>query len=294
MSEEILNVKSILSEGFVHKLENIVKTFKPKQSLPIGVFDSGVGGLTVLEKIIEEMPHEDLIYLADTARVPYGGRPPQEIIEINKKILDYFESIKIKMVVMACGTSSAIAYPVYKDSYKFPIISMVGAGAKAAAAATKNNKVGVIATLGTVSSGAFKKAIQEENRDIKVFMQACPLFVPLIEGGFVDTEETKKVAQDYLKPLLSGNIDTLVLGCTHYPHLKKILKEIVGPNIALIDPSENVAFEAKDRLRQSELLNAKTHLGSVNYIVTGQTAQFEEIGSRLLNRQIKGAKRVEI
>lgn len=259
-------------------------------SSPIGVFDSGVGGLTVLRELMHQLPHEETIYLADSARVPYGGRPPEEIIKINQQIIPFLIDRGAKLVVIACGTSSSIAYSVIKDDYKVKLVGLIEPGARAAAAATKSGNIGLIATLGTINSGAYQSALSS----FKVFGQACPLFVPLVEGGFTETEETKKVAKEYLKPLLKEKIDTLILGCTHYPHLSKILREIVGPGVKLIDPAEETTAEVKRLLKQAGTLSPKTAPAKHSYLVTGPVGQFETIGSRLLGHPITHAKHVII
>jgi len=253
------------------------------------VFDSGVGGLTVLRQIMEKLPHEDLIYLADTARVPYGNRAPEEIIEINREILPFLIKEGAKLIVMACGTSSAIAYPVLKDEYPVHIISLIEAGARAAENATRSGRIGLIATAATVNSGAYPQAIKGQ-----VFSAACPLFVPLIEGGFVDSDETRKVAKEYLKPLLKEDIDTLILGCTHYPHLANLIKEIVGNNVTLVDPAEEVVLDIKKMLKKAGTLKAANTPGKCEYFVTGSPLQFVEVGSRLLGRPIPHAKQIAL
>lgn len=278
-----------MSEKIASKIGGGQKPEKALPSSPIGVFDSGVGGLTVLRQIMEKLPHEDLIYLADTARVPYGGRTPEEIVEINQEIIPFLIKQGAKLVVMACGTSSAIAYPVLKDEYPVHIISLIEAGARAAEDATRSGRIGLIATAATVSSGAYADAIKGD-----VFSAACPLFVPLIEGGFVDSDETRKVAKEYLKPLLKEDIDTLILGCTHYPHLARAIKEIAGNNVTLIDPAEEVLLDIKKMLKKSGTLKASQTPGKCEYFVTGSPAQFEEIGSRLLGKPISHAKQVEL
>ena len=293
MNSEVSNIGKMFPE----KIGKSAKKPKPQKeplASPIGVFDSGVGGLTVLSQIMLQLPHEDIIYLADTARVPYGSKSPDEIIEINIKILNYFEKQGVKMVVMACGTSSSIAYPVLKDNYRFPIVSLINPGARAALSATRNKKIGLIATLGTIQSGAYESEIKKINPDVEVFSEPCPLFVPLIEGGFVEADETRKVAKEYLKPLLKAGIDTLILGCTHYPHLIKVLREITGSKIAFVDPAESAVAEAKDILAQHRIANGLKHKAEYKYLVTGPVGQFEEIGGKLFGRLITNARQVEI
>ncbi|MBU0574167.1 MAG: glutamate racemase [Candidatus Margulisiibacteriota bacterium] len=259
---------------------------------PIGLFDSGVGGLTVVKEIMRKLPSEDLVYVADTARVPYGGRSSKEIIKINVEIINFLMSKKVKMVVMACGTSSSIAYPVLKDEYPVPIISMIEPGSKAALNASRNKVIGIIATVGTVHSMAYQEAIRRMDPSARPLAAACPLFVPLIEGGFTEAEETKKVAREYLKPLLAEGIDTLIMGCTHYPHISKLLKGILGPHVALIDPAREAANLVLTTLKEENLL-AENKKAQYEYFVSGSAPQFVELGSRLLGRPIAGAEQVK-
>lgn len=268
------------------------KKFTP--SSPIGIFDSGVGGLTVLKEIMRQLPHEDVVYLADTGRVPYGGRPPEEIIKINEEIIPYLIDYGAKLIIMACGTSSSIAYPVVKDKYKVHIIGLIEPGSRAAVDATRSGVIGLIATAATVNSHAYENAICALKKDARVVAHACPLFVPLIEGGFIEAEETKRVAKEYLRPLLKENIDTLVLGCTHYPHLIKILKERTGPDVVFVDPAEEAVADAKKLLQKAGTMKSKTSAPKYEYLVTGSVIQFQDLGSRLLGKPITNAKHVII
>lgn len=246
------------------------------------------------------MPNEDVIYLADTARVPYGGRSPEEILKINEEIVPYLIDYGAKLIVIACGTSSAIAYPVIKDKYKVQLVDMIGPGSRAAVAASRSGNIGLIATLGTVNSNAYQSAIHALKKEAKVAAQACPLFVPLIEGGGIDTEEARRLAKEYLDPLLKEQIDTLILGCTHYPHLAKVLREKTGPEVAFVDPAVEAVIEVKKLLQKSGNLKpnnswkGKTSGGKYEYLVTGPTGHFEELGSRLLGKLITHAKHVII
>lgn len=258
------------------------------------MFDSGVGGLTVFEKVTKLLPRESVIYLADTARVPYGGRSNSEIIKINKEILDILAGLGVKLIIIACGTSSSIAYPVLKDRYKIPMVSMIEGGARMAVSATKNKKVGVIATVGTINSLSYQKTIKGLNKEIEVFGVACPLLVPLIEGGFAASEETKKVLKEYLKPLRGAKIDTLVLGCTHYPHLARAIKEIMGPSVTLIDPADEAARTAKDILNKGKMTNTENVPPKHRFLVTGSASGFKDLGSLLLGRPIAEAEEISV
>lgn len=291
---EVTSIRKLTTERVVTKIGEKLKEEKITPSSPLGVFDSGVGGLTVLSEIMRQLPSEDVIYLADTARVPYGGRSAQEIIHINYQVINCLIEQGAKMVIMACGTSSAVAYPIVKDRYRLEIVGLLGPGSRAAVAATRLGIIGIIATTTTVASGAFQSEIQKLKKEAKVIAAACPLFVPLIEGGFLEVEETKRVAKEYLKPLLRQKIDTLLLGCTHYPHLAKILREITGPELALVDPAEAVAAEAKRILKEAGTLRTKALRPEYQYLVTGSVVQFQDLGSRLLGKPIVGAKQITL
>jgi glutamate racemase len=291
---EISQVRHVISGKVTHRISEISERPQATESSPIGMFDSGVGGLTVFEKLTKLMPRESVIYLADTARVPYGGRSNSEIMKINKEILDFLVGLGVKLIIIACGTSSSIAYPVMKDKYKVPMIGMIEGGARMAAAATKNKKVGVIATVGTINSLAYQKAIKNINKDVEVYGVACPLLVPLIEGGFAASEETEKVLKEYLKPLKNAKTDTLVLGCTHYPHLSRTIKHILGPSVTLIDPAEEAAKTARDMLTKGKMTNTTNVPPKNRFLVTGSASSFKDLGSRLLGKPIVNAEEISI
>jgi len=261
---------------------------------PIGVFDSGVGGLTVLRQIMQKLPHEDVIYLADTARIPYGGRSPQEIIKINNEIIPFLIEQGAKLIMMACGTSSAIAYPEVKDKYPIEMINLIDPGSRAAVEATRSGKIGIMATAGTINSGAFQQAIKGLDEKAQAEAIACPLFVPLIEGGFIEADETKRVAKEYLKPLLAAGIDTLILGCTHYPHLRKVLQKLAGKEVVLVDPAEEAVADTKKLLKFAGTLKSRGGQPRYEYFVTGPELHFQDLGSRLLGKPIVSVKQVKL
>ena len=248
----------------------------------------------MLSQVQQKLHNEDIIYLADTARVPYGSKTPDEIIKINQEIIPFLIDQGAKLIIIACGTSSAIAYPVLKDEYPVELINLIDPGSHAALAVSQTGKIGVIATVATVNSLAYQKTIKELNSDAEVYAAGCPLFVPLIEGGFIESDETKKVAKEYLKPLLKQGIDTLILGCTHYPHLSKIIKEICGPKVTLVDPAEEAAEVVRQMLRKAGTLKAGGKPAKYTYFTTASAAQFETIGSRLLGKPINHAKEVKL
>jgi glutamate racemase len=200
----------------------------------IGIFDSGVGGLTVLREIIKALPQEDTVYLGDTARVPYGTKSPETVVRFARQISSFLVSRDIKLLVVACNTASAVSLEALQAEFDIPIVGVIEPGAFQAAAVTKNGKVGVIGTAGTIRSSAYTKAIKRINPDIEVITAECPMFVPLAEEGWVDNAVARMTAEIYLKNLQSSAVDTLVLGCTHYPLLKGIISEVMGESVKLV------------------------------------------------------------
>lgn len=291
---EVTQISQVRSERIVTKIGERLKEAPVSKIAPIGIYDSGLGGLTVLSQINKMLPNEDVIFIADTARLPYGGRPAKEIIKFNHQIIQKLIKEGVKIIIIACGTSSAIAYPVMQQQYPIGIVSLIGPGSRAAAAATKNGRIGLIATVGTVNSGAYQKRLLEIKSNLKVFSEAAPLFVPLIEGGFIDTDETKKVAKEYLKPLMNNGIDTLILGCTHYPHLSKIIQKIVGPKVTLIDPAEGTVLEAKKILQKKQLLTTAAHEANYEFLVTGPKSSFKDLAGKLMGKSIKNVKEINL
>lgn len=295
---EYITVSGALNSGrVIQKVGERSPSVKVGPMSPIAMFDSGVGGLSVLKEVTKQLPMEDVIYFADTARVPYGGRMPNEIVKFNFEIINYLVSLGAKMVIMACGTSSAIAYPLVKDRYSIPIVSLIEPGSAAAVRVTKNKKIGLIATQATVDSTAYQRTLKKLNKDVKVSSAACPLFVPLIEGGFTDADETKRTAQQYLKPLVKAGIDTLILGCTHYPHLTKILREVSGMSIKFVDPAEEAVTEAKKVLVSKGLAATRqvsVLKGKYSFYVSGSVAHFQDVGSRLIGHPLANVKKANI
>ncbi|MFN3551263.1 MAG: glutamate racemase [Endomicrobiia bacterium] len=281
-----------------------------KSELPIGIFDSGLGGLTVVKEIINLLPNEDIIYLGDTARVPYGSKSKETIIKYSIQNTKFLLKHNIKLLVVACNTSSSYAVEkLKKDFKKLHIIEVVTPGAKTALKTTKNYKIGVIGTKATIKSRSYEKIIKKLCKKAKVYMQATPLFVPLIEEGWVDevyknkkyTQKQrinnkniiKQVAIEYLKSLKKQNIDVLVLGCTHYPAIKMILQDIVGNKVKIVDSAVETSKEVKEVLIKNNLLNSKK-TGKIKFYVTDDPQSFKIIGSMLLNKKIQNVKKIEV
>lgn len=257
----------------------------------IGVFDSGIGGLTVLKEIIRFLPHETTIYLGDTARVPYGTKSAETVTRYSLEITDFLINKGIKLLVVACNTASAVALPALREKYKLPIIGVIEPGARKAVATTKIKKIGVIGTEGTIKSGAYEKAIKAIASDIEIISRPCPLFVPLAEEGWTDNDVALAAASRYLSDM--KGVDTLVLGCTHYPLLKNAIASVMGEGVRLIDSGEETALEVKRVLGEQPLLK-KEGRGGRTFYVTDTPDRFVRIGLRFLGGGLDYAERVEI
>ena len=258
----------------------------------IGIFDSGVGGLTVLREIMASLPDENIIYLGDTARVPYGIRSPETVTRYSFENTRFLLAQEIKLLVVACNTVSAISLDAVKKEFPLPVIGVLEPGARAAVAATRSRKISVIGTEATIKSGAYEKAIKRLAPDVEVHSRACPLFVPLAEEGWTDNDVAALAAEKYLGPLRGMGIDTLVLGCTHYPLLKSVISAAVGPEITLIDSATETAKEVVSVL---ERLNWKrSGEGIRKYYVTDTPTRFEQMGKRFLGDALLRAEQVKV
>lgn len=252
---------------------------------PIGVFDSGLGGLTVAHAIMRLLPSESLVYFGDTARVPYGPKSPETVRRYSREIAAYLLEQGVKAIVVACNTATAHALPVLKDELDVPVIGVVEPGARAAVRASSTGRIGVIATAGTIKSGAYVRAIHAEAPEARVTALACPLFVPLVEEGWTDHDATRAIAREYLASFMKDEVDTLVLGCTHYPLLKPIIAEIVGPNVRLIDSAEETAADTRLMLA-GHMLTAAEREGSYRFVASDDPQQFLTLGERFLGDAI--------
>lgn len=260
----------------------------------IGIFDSGVGGLTVLKEVVRALPQEDTIYLGDTARVPYGTKSPETVVRYSRQIARYLLNRDIKLLVVACNTASAVALSALQQEFSIPIVGVIEPGARAAAAATKSGKVGVIGTAATVASSAYTKAIKRINPEIEVVNRACPLFVPLAEEGWVDNEVARLTAGIYLEDLKKHGVDTLVLGCTHYPILKEVIAEVMGPEVTLVDSAEQTALTVAAILSEQGLLRPRGERGNHHYYVTDIPAGFIRVGNRFLGGDLGDVYQVNL
>ena len=260
---------------------------------PIGVFDSGIGGLTVERALMERMPSENIIYFGDTARVPYGLKSVETISRYARQITEFLLRQEAKLLIVACNTMSSVAYQAIEDLSPVPVLDVVDAGARSGVAATHNKCVGVIGTPATINSNAYQKAINRYDPGIRIFSQPCPLFVPLVEEGWLDHQVTRLTAQEYLKPIMAQNIDTLVLGCTHYPLLKPLLQEVLGDQIRLVDSAQAIAEQTGELLSKNNLRNVQGRPPEYRFYVTDVPIRFQEVGGRFLGRKLSNVNVVK-
>ena len=254
---------------------------------PIGVFDSGVGGLTVMKALIRALPHENIIYLGDTARVPYGNKSRTTVTRFSEECTRFLKKFNIKLAVVACNTASSWSLGILKRKFRFPIIGVITPGVKEACSKTRNLKIGVVGTKATVNSGSYVKGIKRKNRKIKVFQIACPLFVPLVEENRCSGDVTFNVAKEYLQHLKSKKVDTLILGCTHYPLLKSVLARVLGRDVNIVDSSVSVSNEVKTFLGKNKLKAGSRGKGYLKFYVTDDPRSFGKISKIFLRKNIK-------
>ena len=259
---------------------------------PIGVFDSGLGGLTVVHALLERLPAESLVYVGDTARIPYGPKSPDTVRRYAKQIAEFLVEQGVKAIVVACNTATAHALDVLRETVSVPVIGVIAPGARAAARSSRGGPVGVIGTAGTIASGAYERAIHAENSSIEVHAVACPLFVPLVEEGWVDHPATRLIAHEYLAPLRLAHVDTLVLGCTHYPLLAPTLQAEMGPDVRLIDSAAETAAATLQLLSERELLCALMHLPAHRFIASDAPERFLTLGRRFLGSTITNVEHI--
>ena len=261
---------------------------------PIGIFDSGIGGLTVVKQLMRLLPEEQLIYFGDTARIPYGTKSKRLIEQYALEDAAFLLQFDIKLLVVACNTASSLAMDVLRAKLDIPVIGVVQPGAQAAVEMTANKTVGVIGTSATINSGSYMQEIAALDNRVTVLGQPCPLLVPLVEEGWLDEDVTILTLQKYFKDLLAKKIDTLILGCTHYPLLEKAIRQVVGSAVHLIDSGKETAKEVKRVLKQNGLLNLSgKKAGENKYFVSDIPVKFEEIGSRFLGRPLVGVERID-
>lgn len=286
-------------------------------SAPIGVFDSGIGGLTVVRRIVDELPHESILYFGDTARVPYGPKSAETVRRYAREAASFLLSRGVKMIVIACNTVSAHAQAVLSATLPVPVLGVVEPGARAAVWATRTKRIGVIGTAGTIASGAYDLAVRRKLPEARVYAQPCPLFVPLVEEGWVDHPSARLVAAEYLRPLHEMDVDVLILGCTHYPVLRERIAEVMGPGVTLVDSAEEAAKDVraclKDRglaaptyddvqpfeLRRGAATLAPTvqpgsAAGRHTFVASDSPLRFREVGRRLTGDLVRAVEHVDV
>ena len=258
---------------------------RPRRGRSIGIFDSGIGGLTVVRALRKLLPGEDLVYLGDTGRYPYGTKSADVVRRYSFENTEFLIDKGIKLLVVACNTSTAMAIDALQARYDVPVVGVIEPGAAAAARQTRNRKIGVIATEGTIRSGEYTRALRRVRPDLEIYTRACPLFVPLAEEGWVDNEVAQLAAQSYLGSLAQSGIDTLILGCTHYPLLRNVIRETVGRGVRLIDSGVVTAAVVQRVLRERDLLRQARN-GSGSYFVTDAPERFMKVGARFLGTPV--------
>lgn len=260
----------------------------------IGVFDSGLGGLTCVRELSKVLPGEDVVYFGDTGRVPYGSRSEETIKKYVRSDIEFLMTHPVKLIVAACGTASAIAVPELAVEYDVPVIGVVESAVSAAVSATKNGKIGVIGTSGTVRNGKYRDLLHKADKGFEVFAKACPLFVPLVENGYADHEVAYIICREYLEDIKKGGVDTLILGCTHYPIMKSVISSVMGDSVTLIDPGAEVARYVGEYLKSNELMS-DNKCGSNKYFVSDSTEDFGKIAGLFLGKDISDiVKQIDI
>ncbi len=267
---------------------------KERKLSPIGVFDSGVGGLTVIRELETQLPCENYIYYADTAHVPYGSRDPRELKGFARTITAFLVEQGCKMIIIACNTSTSLAYEELLQKFSLPIIGVIEPGVDAALNLTQNKKIGMIGTLATVNSGAYQRIIKEKEPAAEVLAVPCPRFVPLVERGQVEGPEVYEAAEMYLKPLQEMGVDTLILGCTHYPFLRPVIERIMGNGVNIIDPAWETVRRAGIFLQNLGLANEKEDKQLPIFYASGDTESFRQTGSRFLGRDLGPVKGISL
>ena len=258
----------------------------------IGVFDSGIGGLTVLHEIIETLPREDTIYLGDTARAPYGTKSVETVLQYSFENSQFLVDKGVKLVVVACNTSTAVALDRLREQFRIPVVGVIEPGVRRAVKTTMNKRVGVIGTEATIQSGAYSRALKAADAKIEVYSRACPLLVPLVEEGWTENAVVEMTVKTYLGSLKQSGIDTLILGCTHYPLLKKTIRKFMGGEVHLVDSAQETAKEVEQVLKQTPLAR-KAHKGNHSFFVTDTPDRFIKVGRRFLGEKVESAVRIE-
>lgn len=254
----------------------------------IALLDSGVGGLTVAEAIFKQLPGESIVYFGDTARMPYGPRPYEQVRSFVYEIMEFLHTQEVKFIIIACNSATAAGLEYYQEKTELPLIGVIEPGVMAALEQTKNCRVGVIGTTGTINSGAYQNMFKKIAPEVEVFVQPCPLFVLIVENGLANAPETYRVAEEYLAPIKKAGVDTLILGCTHYPLMSHVIQEVMGPEVMLISSAEETARKARQVMEAKGLLNNEEVKASRHrFFVSGRAKPFAEMATKLLQKEVR-------
>ncbi|MBI3760139.1 MAG: glutamate racemase [Deltaproteobacteria bacterium] len=285
--------KTATSNGRVHAAtRSRAVVTGDNRARPIGVFDSGIGGLTVLKELTAMLPAEDFIYLGDTARLPYGTKSNEVIVRYSRENTEFLLAKGIKLLVVACNTSSAVALGEIERHTMVPIIGVIEPGARAAVKASRTGKIGVIGTEATIASGAYTRAIQSLKPRAEIYTRACPLLVPLVEEGWIDNEIAERTVAYYLESLAASGIDTLLLGCTHYPLLRAMFERVLGPGVKIVDSAVATASAVREKLSELKLAR-RDGGGAQSFFVTETPDRFVRVGRRFIGPRVESAVRIE-
>jgi len=260
----------------------------------IGVFDSGLGGLTVVRALRKIMPNESIVYLGDTARVPYGNKSAKLVKEYSLQIADFLVKQNAKLIVVACNTASALALEVLEKTLKVPVVGVIIPGAETAESETTSGAVGVLGTLATIGSKAYENALKEKNKNLVVTSQACPLLVPIAEEGWLEGKITEDIIRVYLEPVIKAGVDTIILGCTHYPILKNAIQAVVEESVVLVDSADAAAKTVKTTLIEKDISADAGSIGNLDIFVTDLPSRFEAVAQRFLGEQLPPVKTVHL
>jgi glutamate racemase len=254
---------------------------------PIGLFDSGFGGLTVMKEVVRHLPNENLIYLGDTANLPYGNKSPQTIIELAQQNATFLLSKQIKLLIIACHTACSRALETLQKSLPIPIIGVIQPGVELLLRTTRTQRVAILGTTSTIESGVFQSLIQKTHPHVQIYPIACPLFVPLIEEGHHNTQAATLIAHSYLEPLKKAKVDTVLLACTHYPLMRAVLQQVLGPDVQLVEPAELCAIQAREFLQSSQLLNTQNEKPHYEFYASDDPEKFRRLGKHFLGDEIQ-------
>ena len=262
--------------------------------LPIGVFDSGIGGLTVVRELVQRLPNESILYFGDTARVPYGSKSAETVRRYSQEAAAFLMSRGVKAVVIACNTATAHAGEALRRTLPVPVLGVIEPGARAAVAASRSGRIGVIGTAGTIGSGAYDLAVRRKLEHARVYAQPCPLFVPLVEEGWMSDDAARLVAAQYLRPLQEMDVDVLILGCTHYPLMRPLLEELMGSDVALVDSAEETAREVEETLGREGLLRTNPEPPTYTFVASDSPLRFRDVGRTFVGDILRSVERVDV